>query len=676
MKYALLLFALMGICPLLHGAVNAPGSCYVAPWGNDNNNGKGFESPKLTVAGCLTVLQSNGGKIFVQDGGGAACTKPVKWSPLANTGMWLIGPNDPNFATPPTGSFAWHVPLTLEGVAGTSYSNANGSGALTCITGASGTDPTKPAMWFSGTNIPIRVKNIRTQYPAQVIRIGIDSNGNRHGDTTDDLVFDNVSGADAQGGGNPSAGPTVDIASNALWIWFKHCSFDGNSAAATQVQGESIYIKADSGQGPGLIFIQDSEVNTGGIEYDTPISTPSLYVMDTVMDGTNGYNNPVVLLNNWTNNAIAVLSNVIAADFPTGVRAVKVVPADSSVTPYEAGNVLVLNSDVDGPAVSLGPRLAASAYANVTTSLVGARAGGLYSGGPGSTPGVRLSAQLDEAKLADVPFTVKLASIISQSGASWAAGSGSATVTQNVTGPDHTTTNAFNLATASGTQSRSLTTASQSVSVGDWVIAAVAVRNANAATSAVSMMQVTATDLGIQFDHPIGNGNFNMFAPIAGDGNWMWSVYAAKVSNAGTGTSTFKVSLSCDATHSYDFFDPMFIYIHNPAASGWTDNEVLEYANALVPHGNTLSVGDVSLGLRGERVSIPMPNSAFFAKFADAPFTADRVFTWPDVTGTVQVTTGSTVLYRCSVAGTLRIGELTTVSGDCGTAVDTGLRIQ
>jgi len=36
---------------------------------------------------------------------------------------------------------------------------------------------------------------------------------------------------------------------------------------------------------------------------------------------------------------------------------------------------------------------------------------------------------------------------------------------------------------------------------------------------------------------------------------------------------------------------------------------------------------------------------------------------------------GTTVLYRCTVAGTLRVGQLTTVSGDCGTAVDSGLRV-
>ena len=35
---------------------------------------------------------------------------------------------------------------------------------------------------------------------------------------------------------------------------------------------------------------------------------------------------------------------------------------------------------------------------------------------------------------------------------------------------------------------------------------------------------------------------------------------------------------------------------------------------------------------------------------------------------------GTTIIYRCSVAGALRAGQLTSVSSDCGTAVDTGMR--
>ena len=47
---------------------------------------------------------------------------------------------------------------------------------------------------------------------------------------------------------------------------------------------------------------------------------------------------------------------------------------------------------------------------------------------------------------------------------------------------------------------------------------------------------------------------------------------------------------------------------------------------------------------------------------------------WAQVNA-VQVSVGASVLYRCTIAGTLRVGQTTTVAGDCGTAVDTGLRV-
>jgi hypothetical protein len=42
--------------------------------------------------------------------------------------------------------------------------------------------------------------------------------------------------------------------------------------------------------------------------------------------------------------------------------------------------------------------------------------------------------------------------------------------------------------------------------------------------------------------------------------------------------------------------------------------------------------------------------------------------------GGVFVNGGTTIIYRCTVAGNLRVGQLTSVAADCGTAVDTGLR--
>lgn len=58
---------------------------------------------------------------------------------------------------------------------------------------------------------------------------------------------------------------------------------------------------------------------------------------------------------------------------------------------------------------------------------------------------------------------------------------------------------------------------------------------------------------------------------------------------------------------------------------------------------------------------------------SDAPFVTD--VTINPFGGNVIINAGSSAVYRCSVAGAARAGTLTTVSTDCGTAVDTGLRI-
>ena len=71
---------------------------------------------------------------------------------IANQGIWIIGPNDPNWASPPAG---WRTQkaVTFVGVgtsqwAGTSYLPA-------CyLYGCSETDINKPVIWLSGTNSP------------------------------------------------------------------------------------------------------------------------------------------------------------------------------------------------------------------------------------------------------------------------------------------------------------------------------------------------------------------------------------------------------------------------------------------------------------------------------------------------------------------------------------------
>ncbi|MGI0011161.1 MAG: hypothetical protein ACREAE_07160 [Nitrosopumilaceae archaeon] len=46
-----------------------------------------------------------------------------------------------------------------------------------------------------------------------------------------------------------------------------------------------------------------------------------------------------------------------------------------------------------------------------------------------------------------------------------------------------------------------------------------------------------------------------------------------------------------------------------------------------------------------------------------------------DVNGTLRIKIGNNIVYRCTTAGALPVGALTTNSGSCGATVDTGLRV-
>jgi hypothetical protein len=89
-----------------------------------------------------------------------------------------------------------------------------------------------------------------------------------------------------------------------------------------------------------------------------------------------------------------------------------------------------------------------------------------------------------------------------------------------------------------------------------------------------------------------------------------------------------------------------------------------------------LNIGG-SGGTLGSHVGLQIEDQAVVGVGTNAsPVAIQTVGTAPSkFGGSVAVSGGTNVVFRCSVAGTLRAGQLTTVSADCGTAVDTGLRV-
>jgi hypothetical protein len=62
-------------------------------------------------------------------------------------------------------------------------------------------------------------------------------------------------------------------------------------------------------------------------------------------------------------------------------------------------------------------------------------------------------------------------------------------------------------------------------------------------------------------------------------------------------------------------------------------------------------------------------------RFYTSNFQMDPIAHTVSFSDPVSAGGGTNILYRCTSAGTLRMGQTTTVSADCGSAVDTGLRV-
>ena len=151
---------------------------YVSTSGNDSNDGKSWATAKLTLYGAVTSLpggsstQAGVGVIYVSDG--------VNAHPNAGTGLWIMGPNDPNFGSLPAG---WiKAPsgfVSIVGVQSRNYGPNPHIGRAAINLGGNGVGKgSNPVFWFSSvTGGGINIENIFAQNGNQGFRIGVDSNG-------------------------------------------------------------------------------------------------------------------------------------------------------------------------------------------------------------------------------------------------------------------------------------------------------------------------------------------------------------------------------------------------------------------------------------------------------------------------------------------------------------------
>jgi hypothetical protein len=337
--------------------VNTDAIQYVSKSGSDANDGLSWGTAKNSIFAALQALPGGStspptaGRGTVYFGGGVTHPKPL-------CGIWIMGPTDPNFASPPS---CWlrennsgAVGINIVGVP--NFQGTPNPHAVTVLPdkpGGIGNTGGDPGIWLSDTTVPINISGLTISGGNHAFIIGQCSNGNKTGTcASNNIVFSNVNGS---GNLNSSSGPCMDITGQSYWIWLRDFGCSGNAVQATGGRfanaAAAILIDGAANQGNGLINIKDANLANGGIKI---IGATDIIIDNVIEEGDFVHDMPPpVWFNGWSTTSIAYLNHIEGADFgPTVTPCIEV---DNSNVPMQSGGPVVINSNcgILGPATVL-----------------------------------------------------------------------------------------------------------------------------------------------------------------------------------------------------------------------------------------------------------------------------------------------------------------------------------
>ena len=120
---------------------------------------------------------------------------------------------------------------------------------------------------------------------------------------------------------------------------------------------------------------------------------------------------------------------------------------------------------------------------------------------------------------------------------------------------------------------------------------------ANTTNGALSsgVMNLSCTNTAVRFDVS-DNSYVLLYAPLKGDGHWVWVFTAAKVTV--TGSTELILALECDSTHPMEFYAPVLLRV---GAGVFSDSEAREFGQHLQSYPDGAPVGHVST-LRSQKL--------------------------------------------------------------------------
>lgn len=551
---------------------------HVHPDGDDANDGGSWANPKGTILGAYDSLPTEGGTVYIADGSFVG-------GEVAQQGIWIIGPADPSYASPPSG---WRQQKSVDfiGVSTESTTQFGMPGAW--FYGGTSTfaydSTSKPCIWLAGTNKGIRFRNLYSQYVSCGIRLGISSDNTDRNCSTSSVWFENVSFATYNvGSPKVTPQPVVDVG-YVFWVWWDHCAYQAYSAGTPESDTKAAMLfKPESGEdAPGLVFVRDCIFGGGGIRYHAIGGTSWSFNAENVTG--EGLSEPVFEVVGTSNAGQVELNRVIQADPLTTDPAVRIadgIPASTVV--WTDGE------SAAGPMIHLGRY--EQSWTAETQTLAGRRAVGFGRD-------TRFVGNHDGARRTFGFSSVVSPNLADTDPANWSGKTGGATVTTGQLAPDGTT-NAAKLSGASQL-GKQVYRANVTFAVGEWIIAGCWVKGNG--TSGISTGCVTlGFNPATKVTFADATHGVEMELPLYGDGEWQWVAGAKKVSAIDTQPSETIFELKCDSGKDRYYYAPVLLHI---AASTLSDNEVGELLYSIKAWPDGAAQGQLAI-MRDTNLQIP-----------------------------------------------------------------------
>jgi hypothetical protein len=608
--------------PMALGVIPGDSQMFVSSQGNDSNSGSSWGSPKLTIMAAYDALPAGGGTINICSNG-----TYVNATSTSGQGIWLIGPADPNYSSPPSG-FRQEKPVTFFGNCGNLIDQ---QGAMPTVAIDAG-NSSNVGIWINGSDLPIGFENLAiASFPYRSVQIGINSNGTQLStDGQYGVWFENVYTNDCNAPCSSSNGPGWYIGGgNSNDIFLDHVVAQGNPDATPGADNQAaILVKATSATNASAnVTITNFVVIDGGIKIYDGINSQAEVVRDGYSESITGSTAGVGTV--WlTSPGGATIS-------ATQATVEDVYTADSSGTTYDVR--------VDGTiglesSVNLLGYFASVKGAGVMPNIPPlSPADPLTQGEQGFFNG-KVIGWTGETNRAFTPSAVRYANLASTAESGWAfLGSGN-TITTGITAPDGTT-GATQAASTSGTLNQvRYYDATIALSVGDYFIGGVWERSTTGSTladyQALPLVSVLTSGDTLSCQR--------LLPAFLNNEAWMWVYQVCQVTAVATSPGEVVLWNFFDNALTLQTYAPILLHIPTGTLS---QDEIYELANNLTTYSNSCSVGTVC-GVSGSPGAGTVTNVT-----ATSPIVVTNGTTTPAITAPTVVTSAASLTANQPIVG-------------------------